>query len=144
MSNNRTDIGIAVLRITAGGLISFHGLSKITNGIEGFQGMVEGLGLPLPVAFAWAVALFELFGGLAIIAGVATRWVSLAFVGLFLGTTLYVKFGQMGAGVISGTPSAEADLLYLGAFATLALLGAGMYSVDNRMAPQTGQPVAVS
>jgi uncharacterized membrane protein YphA (DoxX/SURF4 family) len=132
MQNNRNDIGLLVLRLMAGGLIAFHGFSKISSGIGGFQGMVEGLGLPLPPVFAWGVALIELVGGLLVMAGFATRWISLGFVTLFLGTAFYVKLGQMGAGLINGDATAEPDLLYLGAFAALALLGSGAYSADAR------------
>jgi putative oxidoreductase len=137
MQNNRNDIGLLVLRLMAGGLIAFHGFDKMASGIGGFQGMVDSLGLPLPTAFAWAVALFELVGGLLVMAGFATRWASMAFVALFLGTTFYVKFGQMGAGLISGEATAEADLLYLGAFAALAMLGAGAFSADAKTGRET-------
>lgn len=137
MQNNRNDIGLLALRIIAGGLITFHGFSKISSGIEGFQGMVEGLGLPLAPAVAWGVALLELVGGLLVIAGFATRWISTAFVAFFLGTAFFAKFGQMGAGLISGDATAEPDLLYLGAFAALAMLGAGAYSADARTGRDT-------
>ncbi len=50
------DIGKLVLRLTLGGLILLHGISKVKNGVEGIAGMLQAQGLPaaLPTAFTSA------------------------------------------------------------------------------------------
>jgi putative oxidoreductase len=145
MKRDRMDIGLLVLRVLAGGLIALQGWSKMSGGVEGFQGFVDSLGLPLPGLLAWLIPIFELSAGLAIVAGLLTRQAATAFVLFFLGTTFYVKFGQLGAGLVQGEATAEADLLYLGAFALLATVGAGVLSIDGMRSRSTHEstPAAV-
>lgn len=42
----KTDIGKLILRLMVGGLMLFHGLAKITHGIEFIKGTLLSKGLP--------------------------------------------------------------------------------------------------
>src|SRR5438105_4275170 len=59
------------LRIMLGVGFLYHGWPKVfsSDGHQGFVGMLGSLGVPAPVITAWLVALAEVGGGLALIAG---------------------------------------------------------------------------
>ncbi|HEV2175974.1 MAG TPA: DoxX family protein [Terriglobia bacterium] len=69
--------GLTILRIVVGVVFAMHGGQKFSMGFRGVAGFFGGAGIPFPMASAVVVTLLEFFGGLALIAGLFTRWVSL-------------------------------------------------------------------
>lgn len=71
------------LRLGVGVIFLVHGVGKLFNlgpaalGISGTAGFFGSLAIPLPLFFAWVVALVETFGGLAVLLGVLTRYAAL-------------------------------------------------------------------
>lgn len=65
------DLGKLVLRLTLGVLMLFHGLSKLSKGIDGIAGMVTGAGFPAQLAYL--VYLGEVVAPLLLIIGLLTR-----------------------------------------------------------------------
>lgn len=62
------------IRLAIGTVFMAHGWNKLTGPLgtpEGFN--IEAWGWPLPVLWAWLVAIVETFGGLCIIVGLFTR-----------------------------------------------------------------------
>jgi putative oxidoreductase len=119
--------GLLVLRVFAGLALAFaHGYGKIPPS-PGFAGMLGGLGLPAPEAFAWMAALAEFVGGLLLALGLLTRPV--AFV-------LVVHFAVVVLLAHAGDPFGDRELgLFFGVTALLYLLaGPGRYSVDAALA----------
>ncbi|CAN5769765.1 DoxX family protein [soil metagenome] len=121
--DRNTDVGLAVVRVTAGLALAFlHGIGKIPPS-EGFTGMVGGMGFPAPVLFAWLAALAEFAGGILIAIGLLTRPAA-AFVAVhFVIVTLIAHAGDtMG--------DRELPLMFFSIAVLFALAGAGRYSVD--------------
>ena len=89
----RIDHGIALLRISFGLMLFAHGfvLKLMTFGLAGTAGFFESIGFPGWTAYAVFAA--ETVGGLALIAGIGTRWVSVAILPVLLGA-LYVHLGN--------------------------------------------------
>ena len=82
----------ALLRISLGVMALAHGLLKVfVFTIPGTVGYFESLGLPGFVAYLTIAA--EVGGGLALLLGVYTRWVSLALVPVLLGAA-WVHLGN--------------------------------------------------
>ena len=81
--------GIFIVRITTGALFAVHGYQKFAGGIGGVVGFFSKLGVPAPGVLAPFVAGLELVGGILLILGVATRWISLLFAGEMLVTTVF-------------------------------------------------------
>lgn len=80
MQNN----AITLLRLSLGVMTLAHGLMKVfLFTVPGTVAYFESLGLP--AALAYLTILAEVGGGLALILGVFTRWVSLALVPVLLG-----------------------------------------------------------
>ncbi|WP_275288136.1 DoxX family protein [Halomonas elongata] len=77
---------ITLLRLSLGTLALAHGLLKVfVFTVPGTVGYFESLGLPGLLAYPTILA--EVGGGLALILGIYTRWISLALVPLLLGAT---------------------------------------------------------
>lgn len=65
------DLGKLIIRLTLGGLMLFHGVAKLFNGISGIEGMLAGYGIPS--VFAYGVFIGELIAPLMVILGYQTR-----------------------------------------------------------------------
>jgi len=122
------DGGIALLRAGIGGIFVAHGIQKLAVfGISGLAGFMAQLGIPLPTLSAVAVTAAELGGGLALVAGLFTRWAALpiAFSMVVAAVTVHLQAGFF---LPNG---AEYVLALFVATVALALTGSGTFSVDR-------------
>ena len=128
-------INQVVARVFLGHIFLLAGMSKI-GAYAGTQGYMEAMGIPgvlLPL-----VILLEVGGGLAIIAGLQTRWVSYALAGFSVASAVifHNNFGDQTEMVMF-----MKNIAIAGGFLLLADQGAGAFSVDNL---RTSAKVAVS
>ena len=122
-----TDTAAAVLRISSGVLFLAHVLLKVNVfTVAGTVGYFESLGLP--GLFAYATLVAELGGGLALLLGIASRWVALALIPLLAGTVVLVHGAN---GWLFANPGGgwEYPVFLMAASATQALLGDGAYAL---------------
>jgi uncharacterized membrane protein YphA (DoxX/SURF4 family) len=109
------------------------GISKIQNP-AGFIGFVTSLGFPAPGVIGWLPVILEPIGGLLLILGIGTRWLSLYFVVEMLIASFVVKaahgtpFIQVAGKTGTGF---ELDLLLLGGALVLLVVGPGQPSVEQ-------------
>lgn len=101
----------------------------------GTQQYMEAMGVPgalLPLVIA-----LELGGGLAILAGVFTRWLALAFAGfsLIAGLLFHWDFGDQAQFI-----SLMKNVAIAGGFLLLAATGAGAFSVDAIVRGRAAHP----
>lgn len=118
------DIGLLALRIGIGVIFIMHGYGKLFGGAPGmdaFTGMVGGLGFPLPALFAYAAALTEFVGGIAILLGLFTSVAAVLGAIVMLVALFMVKKFSF--------PAADIDFMLLASLVTLFCLGAGRYSL---------------
>lgn len=130
-------------RLIVGVIMAANGWGKLTEMTPaGFSGMLDGLGVPAPLAAAWLVTGIELVGGLLLIVGALTRVAALLNAGVLIGALLLVKvdiglIGPMGADM----PGAQLDLAILGGLLVVALLGPGRPSLDHLLGIERIRPV---
>jgi putative oxidoreductase len=122
---------LTVLRALIGITFVLHGLPKFSN-LQGFSGFFASVGGPASLAVL--VPLLEVVGGLLLIVGLGTRWVSLLFMGLMLLTTLLVKVNVGFIAAPDAGAGAELDLLLLAGSFVLFCYGAGRLAVDEALA----------
>ena len=86
---DQAEWGALLLRVTLGTLFLAHaGLKLFVFTPAGTAGFFASLGLP--PALAYLTILAEIAGGLALIAGLWTRWVALALLPVLLGAIITV------------------------------------------------------
>ena len=131
------------LRIVIGYGFIAHGYAKVVNGPERFIATLNALHVPAPSIMGWLTIVFELLGGVAILAGafVTLASIPLAIILLVAMFTVHLPYGfssiklrgVTAAGPQFGPPGYETNLLYLACLATLVVSGPGPLAVDNRV-----------
>ncbi|MDQ3781916.1 MAG: DoxX family protein, partial [Actinomycetota bacterium] len=122
------DAAVLGLRLAVGVVMAYHGWLRLEQGgMSGFAGFLESLGVPASELMAYVVTYLELIGGIALIVGLATRYVAALFVVQMIFTNILVKF-DVGLIAPEGGVGAELDILILAIALALALMGAGRWS----------------
>ncbi|MDI5891142.1 DoxX family protein [Halomonas rhizosphaerae] len=135
LATNRTESlqphAIALLRIALGVMTLAHGLMKVfLFTVPGTVGYFESLGLPGGLAYLTILA--EVGGGMALILGLFTRWVSLALVPVLIGAA----WVHLGNGWVFSNEGGGWEFPVFWAIALLvqAGLGSGSLTVNRRLA----------
>lgn len=131
------DLAILALRLAVGVVLAYHGWLKVGD-VSGFAGFVDSLGIPAPDLMAYVVTYLELLGGIALIVGLATRYVAALFVVEMVFTIVLVKL-DVGLIAPEGGVGAELDLLILAIALSLVLTGAGRWSIDSILVGRSTQ-----
>ncbi len=129
-TERNADIAAFILRLATGAFFLVHGLIKLFIFTPaGTAGYFQSIGLP--GALGYLTMLLEIAGGLALIAGIATRYVSLVLAGVLLGAA---AFGHAGNGFTFSNPGGgwEYPVLWAVTMLALALLGDGAWSLGRR------------
>jgi len=133
MTSSTQNGALLVARILLGLLFVMAGLGKL-GGVEGFAGYMASGGVP--AVLAWPVILFEILGGLALIAGVQTRAVALALGAFCVVSGVLYHFDP--ADQMQMTSFLK-NVALAGGYVALAVAGPGRYALDARLG---GRPVA--
>ncbi|MBO6730675.1 MAG: DoxX family protein [Maricaulis sp.] len=126
MSDQQSQYGVALLRVSLGVLFLAHGLLKLLVFTPaGTVGFFESLGLS--GLFAYLVMAGEIGGGLLLIAGAYTRVIALALLPIALGAT----FVHLGNGWVFSAEGGGWEFPLFLAVTTLAqaLLGSGAFAL---------------
>jgi putative oxidoreductase len=115
----------------AGLIFVVHGYVKI-GFIGGFAQGLAAMNIPVPDVAAYIVIIGEILGGLALIIGIATRWVGLLLAAEMAFITAVVKMPTVGflAGQGRGV-GAELDLMVMAALLVTATVGSGALSLEG-------------
>lgn len=130
-SDSQLNLGLLVLRIGIGAAFIAHGVPKLMGGPEGWARTgkaVGNLGIDFGYqAFGLAAGLAEAGGGLLIILGLFTRLACLPM----LFTMIVAATGHLsrGEGFGGAAHAIEDGVVFL----ALLVMGAGRYSLDNKL-----------
>ncbi len=126
---NRDDIAKLLLRLMVGGLLIFHGVDKMINGISFIQSLMQVH--KLPMFLAYGVYVGELLAPLFLIVGWKSRiWAGIIAFNMVAAIYLVhaksiFTIGEHGALAI------ESALMYLVASVAILLLGEGKYAISG-------------
>ncbi|NIC07038.1 DoxX family protein [Billgrantia bachuensis] len=121
----------ALLRVSLGVMALAHGLLKVfVFTVPGTVGYFESIGLPGFIAYLTILA--EVGGGLALLLGVYTRWVSLALIPVLLGAA----WVHAGNGWVFSNPGGgwEYPVFWAVTLLVQAGLGSGSLVLSRRFA----------
>jgi putative oxidoreductase len=121
------DAAKLLLRLAVGGLMLFHGVHKIRNGVDWMHPLLEAKGLP--TLLAYGSYLGEVAAPLLILAGVLTRLSSLVVAGTMVMSVFLALSDQVLALNQYGGWAIELNAFFFLTALALALLGPGRFSV---------------
>ncbi len=134
---NRVDTAALLMRVSLGLMFLAHGLLKVfVFTLPGTAGFFASQGFP-----AWAaypVTAFEMIGGVALLAGLYSRWVALAGIPVLAGALLvHLPNGWVFSATGGGW---EYPAFLIAASVVTALLGDGAYALTpKKSAPALAQ-----
>lgn len=129
ISANTNDAGKLVLRVALASMLLFHGISKMSNGIGFIADMLAKAGLP--AVFGYGVYIGEVVAPLLILVGLFTRPAALVVAINMIVAVLLAHTAQFFTLNETGGWALELQGMFFFAAVTVALLGAGRYSVGG-------------
>ena len=124
------DLGLLILRIGIGGLMLFHGVSKLLNGVGFIEGILQGLGLPGFIAYGCLLA--ELVGALFILLGAWTRMAAAVLTFNMVVAILMAHLDVLfSLDPHTGGLMIEDPLLFLLGAVALCFTGGGKYAITS-------------
>lgn len=124
-----TDLGKLIIRLTLGGLLLFHGIDKLLNGVGFIETQLANHNLP--AFLAWGVVIGEVLAPLMIILGFHTRVGALLIVANMLVAMVLVHGNQLLMLSSNGGLRLELQLFFLMSAAAVFFFGSGRYTLRN-------------
>jgi putative oxidoreductase len=138
-------LGLLILRVVVGLMLAGHGAQKVFGwwggtGMTGWVGAMKRMRIRPAVPWAWASALAELLGGLAVAIGILSPLGNFAIAGSMLVAMALVHWPK-GFWVTKG--GYEFNLLIIATVAALAVIGPGTYSADHALGINLPEPLVL-
>lgn len=124
---------LMVLRIIVGVVFAAHGYQKIGFGANQVAGFFGSVSIPMPLFFAYLIIYLELIGGILLIAGLLTHWLSKFFAIEMLVAFFTVHIGK---GVFVTDGGFELVAVIFGAVLALMAFGPGKLALDDWLKQQ--------
>jgi len=125
VGNFNLNIGLFILRVSAGGFMLSHGYPKLQRLLAGEMNFGDPLGLGPEVSLVLAV-FAEFVCAILVMLGLGTRLATIPLI-VTMAVAAFIAHGADPFG------RKEMALLYLVVFVVLLLTGGGKYSADNFM-----------
>src|SRR6266550_2772001 len=132
-SSTMRDLGLLILRLTVGGLLTGHGSQKLFGwfsgpGLKGTAGWLESLGLKPGTPWATAAAGSEFGGGVLTALGFLHPLGPLGTMGAMIMATVKTHWGKP---IWASKGGAELPVINMAAALALTLTGPGRFSLDD-------------
>ena len=123
---------LTLLRIILGIIYIYHGYLKlfVAGGFAGTIGLFTKIGIPLPGVFALIVAVLEFGGGILLLIGLLTRWISL---GIVIEMMVAIFKLHIQNGFLAGKNGYEFPMLAIAALIIIIVNGPGTLSIGKLM-----------
>lgn len=126
---DNADLGKLIIRLTLGGLMLFHGIAKLLNGIGFIEGELASHGLP--TVLAYGVYVGELIGPLMVVLGYQARIGALLIAFNMLVAIALVHGHQLMSLGGNGGWALELQGFFLFTAIAVLFLGPGKYKLKN-------------
>lgn len=113
------DWSLLLLRVVVAAIFLSHGYAKWSA----FDGTLTVMNI---------LAIAEPLGGIAVLAGLLTRWAGLGLAIIMLGA-MQMKIGNVGIAGFAGNGGWEFDAIIFAGCVMIMTMGAGKYSLDAKM-----------
>jgi putative oxidoreductase len=123
------DLGKLIVRLTLGGLMLFHGIAKLLNGVGFIEGQLASHGLP--TILAYGVYIGEVIAPLMVILGYQSRIGALIIVFNMIVAIALVHGHQLLTLSSNGGWALELQGFFLFTALALIFLGPGRYKLKN-------------
>jgi len=123
------DLGKLIIRLTLGGLMLFHGIAKLLNGIGFIEGELASHGLP--TFLAYGVYVGEIIAPLMVILGYQTRIGALLIIFNMLFAIILVHGNELLSLGRGGGWALELQGFFLFTAVAVIFLGPGRYKLKN-------------
>jgi putative oxidoreductase len=117
-------LGLLVLRLVLGSVMTVHGYHKVFGGMQHFEQMLHGMGIPPWMAYLVAAAEFG--GGILVLLGFLTRFAAIA---ILIDMTVAILKVHLHNG-LTGQGGYEFPLGMAAIALALVCFGAGPIAVD--------------
>lgn len=129
---NREDLGKLLLRIVLASVLLFHGVYKLTHGVEWIKGPLGSFGLP--GALAYGVYAAEVIAPVFLIAGWKARLAALVIAfDMLMALVLVLRSRVFSINPMGGGWAVELEIMILSVAVALFLLGSGRYRLGRRI-----------
>ncbi|CAA6799645.1 MAG: GntR family transcriptional regulator, partial [uncultured Sulfurovum sp.] len=128
------DLGKLILRLMIGGLMLFHGVAKLQNGIGFIEEMVIGAGLPRELAYGVYIA--EVLAPLLIILGIQVRLAALTVMAVMVGAVYFAHMKDLLELTKHGAWALEVQAFFFMGAMALFFMGSGKYAVAPKRKPK--------
>jgi putative oxidoreductase len=118
-----------ILRFTISFLMLFHGMAKLTHGVEWIKHPLAGVGMPL--FFAYGVFFGEVLAPIFMIIGFRTRFAALLMAFNMLMAIILVWGNKIFAVNASGGWAIELEVLFMFAALVVFYSGGGKYALSK-------------
>ncbi len=133
MNNMMNDLAKLILRLMFGGLMLFHGIGKVTHGVDQISQMLEKMGLPGFIAYG--VIVGEVVAPILMIVGFLTRPAALIFAFNMVVAVAMAHRADIFSLTEHGTYALELNAMYFLGGICIFLLGPGVYSASRGRGP---------
>ena len=123
-------LGPLFLRVGVGVVFAWHGWQKFHDlGVANFAKFLGSLNVPAPEVVAWLQTAAEGIGGLLLIVGLFTRYVTLPLIAIMIGAIWLVKVNV--GFIVTPVAGAELEVALLAGLLGLLFIGPGRLSLDS-------------
>jgi len=130
------DLGPLFLRLGVGAVFAWHGWLKLDGGVDAYAEFLASLNIPAPEIMAWLQIAAEGIGGLLLIAGLFTRFVTLPLIVVMIGAIWLVK-AEVGF-IVPDVAGFELEVSLLSGLLGLLFIGPGWISLDGILGMEAG------
>ena len=125
----QTDIGKLLIRVMVGGLMLFHGIGKLSHGIDFVKGTLLAKGLPEMIAYG--VYVGEVIAPLMLLIGFKSRIAGAIIAFNMIMALFLVHSNELLRISDTGGLTIELQLFYLCSSIAIILLGSGKYAIKR-------------